>query len=115
MKRVSLNKVMAKLAEEQRFELSIVQDVKDQINYADDSWTRKLDAAGDALVKAYQEIDMAEEKYKFAIEKAEDGIRKAKELGADDIIKDLERGIKISKERMARVKTIKSAIDKLPF
>ena len=104
---------MAKLAVEQRFELSIVQDVKDQINYADDSWTRKLDAAGDALVKAYQEIDMAEEKYKFAIEKAEDGIRKAKELGADDVIKDLERAIRIGKDDMQKAKRLMGAIDKV--
>lgn len=106
--------VFAKLsAEKVELRAQIVNDVIEQINYARRSWSAKYEAAGNALEKLYDELKMSISKTEYGIEMAEDGIRKAKELGADDVIKDLERAIKYAKEDLQSAKRLMGAIDKV--
>lgn len=106
--------VFAKLsAEKVELRAQIVNDVIEQLNYATRSWSAKYEAAGNALEKLYDELKMSISKTEYGIEMAEDGIRKAKELGADDVIKDLERAIKSGKDDLQRAKRLMGAIDKV--
>ena len=106
--------VFTKLATEKvELRAQIVKDVIEQINYAKRSWSSKYDAATNALVKLYDELKMSMSKTEYGIEMAEDGIRKAKELGADDVVKDLERAIRYAKEDIQKAKRLMGDIDKI--
>ena len=61
-------------------------------------------AAGNALEKLYVALDQSESADKNAIDIAEDGIRKAKDLGADDVIKELKNSY--AKEDLQKVTSI---------
>jgi len=104
--------VFAKLSKVE-LRAQIVKDVIEQLNYATRSWSAQYEAAGNALEKLYNEIKMSISKTEYGIEMAEDGIRKAKELGADDVIKDLERAINSGKDDLQRAKRLMGAIDKV--
>ena len=89
MKRISLNKVMAKLAEEQKVELNKVKDLL--------SWAKKGVDVYDELAQlnrlADKFRDIAYDKLKQLEDKAQEADelrRMAKELGATDLLNKIE-------------------------
>ena len=86
MKRISLNKVMAKLAEEQQVELSLVQDIKVSKNAAAQSAVKAFSQAGKARVEinnATKNLNKAIAEYKNTLKIIADAESAAKELGVN--------------------------------
>ncbi len=86
MKRISLHKVMAKLAEEQRVELSLVQDIKVSKNAASQSAVKAFSQSGKARVEiknATKNLNKAITEYNSTLKLIADAESAAKELGVD--------------------------------
>jgi hypothetical protein len=96
MKRISLNKVMAKLAEQpEKVELSVWDKLKNSQHHK--AGYKFMDAARDLVLKAQGAFSDDIKEAKENLEKVKELQAKAKEIGADDYASSMDSALKTLK------------------
>tara|TARA_R110000796_G_scaffold245946_1_gene370466 strand:- start:45 stop:368 length:324 start_codon:yes stop_codon:yes gene_type:complete len=98
--------VFAKLS---KVELSAIDDLKAALR----SGTQTREQGYDMVGKAYAKYDKALREFKEAVKMGEDLLKKAKELGANDLVKEINKGLNFAKEDIAKTQKAMNAFDKL--
>ena len=100
--------VYAKLST-QKVELGAVEDLKAALSSA----TQIREQGYSMVGKAYDKYDKALREFKEVVKMGEDFLKKAKELGADNLIKEINKGLNFAKEDIAKTQKAMNAFDKL--
>ena len=106
MKRISLNKVMAKLAEEQRVDLSLKEDVIKLEKRAEGFRS----AALKQLEGAIESYEAAAQTHGVALDAAEKGLAAAKEVGFDEGIKMFSKSVSFNEGTIKAINKIVSTL-----